>query len=215
MIRGIGLACVALFSLAACGAKGVEASGFDDAKDASAGNAPGDSSVPSSPGTDAETDTGPVLGGDEAGGGGSVDGCVKVSNTETKCDGIDDDCNGKVDDVDVGKDGICDCIRIGLIGKKGWYGSNNFEAWLTSKGTTVARIQEATTDTLTDTQLAPFDMVILDWLQRDYSFAEAQTFQTWLNAHHGVLALSGYAPDYQQSRPNSLIGTIGLQLWRR
>jgi hypothetical protein len=149
----------------------------------------------------------PALDPTDAGG----DACHKVSDTETKCDGIDDDCNGKIDDVDVGKDGICDCIRIGLVGKKGWYGSNNFQQWLESKGTTVTRIQETTTETLNTTQLGAFDMVILEWLQRSYTAAEAQDFKTWLGGRHGVLALSGFAPAYDPTLPNSLLSVIGLQ----
>jgi hypothetical protein len=137
-------------------------------------------------------------------------GCVKVSETETKCDGIDDDCNGKIDDVDVGKDGICDCVRIGLVGRPGYYGSNNFQAWLQARGTTVTRIQETTNDPLTAQQLAPFDMVILDWLQRPYTAAESQTFAQWLESGHGALALSGFAGDYEVERPNSLMKVVGL-----
>jgi len=210
MARGLGFSCITLLVLTACGSKGAPQTGFEgDGADAGAQTPDASGGVPTTDAGGGGDAQGPVLGGDD---GGGTNGCVPVSATETKCDGKDDDCNGKIDDVDVGKDGICDCIRIGLIGKKGWYGSNNFEAWLTSKGTTVGRIQEDVADTLTDAELQPYDMVILDWLQRTYSFSEAQTFQTWMNAHHGVLALSGFAPDYDPARPNSLIGVIGLQM---
>jgi hypothetical protein len=210
LIGSLGISALAVVGLAACSSK-QNVSAFTTL-DASAGGIDGGSSPldsgPSFPGVDSSS---LPLGGDDGGGG--ADGCIKVSQTETKCDGIDDDCNGRIDDLDVGKDGICDCIRIGLIGKKGWYGSNNFEQWLVSHGTAVSRIHDPpAAGTLTAADLAPFDMVILDWMQRSYSFTEAQTFQTWLNGHHGVLALSGFAPDYDVGQPNSLLGVLDLQL---
>src|SRR5689334_20015914 len=42
-------------------------------------------------------------------------GCVPTQTIETTCNRIDDDCNGVVDDVDVGKDGICDCLGILIL----------------------------------------------------------------------------------------------------
>src|SRR5262249_34993040 len=112
-------------ALTSCATK-VTVSGFADPDAGTGGdNAPravdaGGGSPP--PGGGDASATPPLGGGSDDGGS---DACVKVSDTETKCDGRDDDCNGKIDDVDVGHDGICDCIRIGLIGKKGWYASNN------------------------------------------------------------------------------------------
>jgi hypothetical protein len=186
-----------------CGSKGAAPAEFDDtAHDAAL--------IDSGPAAqDPETDAGSTIGfgGTDSG----ADACQKTSDTETKCDGIDDDCNGKIDDVDTGHDGICDCIRIGLLGKPGYYGSNNFQKWLQDRGTTVTRIQNSTTEPLTATQLASFDMVIVDWLLRAYSDTEAQDFKAWLDNHHGVLALSGFAPAYEVGYPNSLLKTVGLQ----
>jgi hypothetical protein len=79
-----------------------------------------------------------------------------------------------------------------------------------TKGTSVTRVQQTTTQTLDAAQLAPFDMVILDWLQRPYTAAEAHAFATWLAAGHGALALAGYAVNYDVGQPNSLMAAVGL-----
>lgn len=45
--------------------------------------------------------------------------CVPSGPDEAVCDGLDDDCNGVVDDVDVNADGVYDCLKIALLGKHG------------------------------------------------------------------------------------------------
>ncbi len=194
---------LAYLALAACATNPRSAS-FD--QNPSTGDASSDSGATGDDGS-AQGDAGtpPLFGGD-----GGSDACVPTSPTETTCDGKDDDCNGKIDDVDVGKDGICDCVRIGLLGKPGYYGSNNFQQWLVSKGTKVTRVQQTTTEALDAAALAPFDMVILDWLQRTYTTTEVKAFSDWLVAGHGALALSGFAELYEVERPNSLMTVLGM-----
>jgi hypothetical protein len=48
---------------------------------------------------------------------------------------MDNDGNQIVDDVDVGGDGVCDCLNIGTIGSIGpWSnGGNIFETWLNAR----------------------------------------------------------------------------------
>src|SRR5690606_20103399 len=56
--------------------------------------------------------------------------------SETECDGLDENNNGVIDDVDVGKDGLCDCINMGFFGQiSSDAGSDNaaFEAWLVER----------------------------------------------------------------------------------
>src|SRR5262249_16443607 len=86
-------------------------------------------------------------------------GCGPVSNHEMLGDGIDDDCNGKVDDVDLGADGICDCLIIALLGEPGPLASSFFEGWLAMQGTSVDRIDP---DTLDAEALAPYTVIIMD-----------------------------------------------------
>ena len=72
--------------------------------------------------------------------------CTPVSADEQTCDGIDDDCNGFVDDIDAAGDGICDCLEIALFGQPGSLASSQFVMWLNLQGTSTERIDPAVVD---------------------------------------------------------------------
>ena len=66
-------------------------------------------------------------------------------------------------------DVACHHLNIGILGNPGQNPSSNFDAWLTSAGTSVQRIQTtAPTPAITSATLQPFDVVILDAAPRDY-----------------------------------------------
>ncbi|MEZ4221312.1 MAG: hypothetical protein R3B13_10345 [Polyangiaceae bacterium] len=181
------------------------------------GVAPGKSAAGGNAGTSGG-DAG--LGGSSSGGtsgtGGGViqqDGaaCVPTHSTETECDGVDDDCNGRVDDVDVAKDGICDCLRIGIIGSPGSNPSANFQAWLQGKGTSVERTHQTASESFDAPLLSKYDVLILDRLPRDYTAAEASALAAWVDAGGGFISMTGYtgqaAPDFFT---NTLLAPFGL-----
>jgi hypothetical protein len=158
-----------------------------------------------------------AAGGGSGGTGGSITlpdagPCTPVSATETVCDGKDDDCNGRIDDVDVGKDGICDCLSIGIIGSPGSNPSADFQAWLKAKGTTVERTHETVSETFDATLLGKYDVVIFDRLPRDYTATEAATLKAWVEAGGGFMSMTGYtgaaAPDFYT---NTLLAPFGLE----
>lgn len=155
--------------------------------------------------------------GASGGSGGSISlpdagPCTPASATETTCDGKDDDCNGKIDHVDVGKDGICDCLSIGIIGSPGTNPSADFQAWLKGKGTSVERTHETATETFDAALLDKYDVVIFDRLPREYSAAEAGVLKAWVEAGGGFMSMTGYtgaaAPDFYT---NALLAPFGLE----
>jgi hypothetical protein len=87
----------------------------------------------------------------------------------------------------------CTQLNIGILGNPGANPSSNFQQWLVMSGTSVQRIQTTTTEPLTAATLQPFDVVVLDWLTRDYTSAEAATFSAWVTAGGGVASLSGFS----------------------
>jgi hypothetical protein len=107
--------------------------------------------------------------------------------TELLCDGIDENNNGIIDDVDSGKDGLCDCLRIGFLGTVASDAGNAtaaFETWLAD------RSDIPVTHFAPGDILAPgaFDgiqvMVVGNLSQRansgGYSPAEVQVLADWL-----------------------------------
>ncbi len=163
---------------------------------------------------------GAATGGGGNGGSGGTGGsivvpdagsCVPVSATETVCDGKDDDCNGKIDDVDIGGDGICDCLRIGIIGSPGTNPSADFQAWLQAKGTTVERTQTTAGEAFDAQLLSKYDVLVLDRLPRQYTATEAAALAAWVESGGGFISMTGYtgnaAPDFYT---NTLLAPFGL-----
>ena len=160
---------------------------------------------------DVSTDTGTTGGALETTGtsGEATTGEPCVPTPEV-CNDLDDDCDDIVDDIDVGGDGICDCLSIALFGTKGGNPAAEFETWLEAQGTAVERIQLDDTP-LTSEIVDKYDIIILDRLVRTYSADEASLMQDWVGGGGGLMAMTGYTgqpPDV--THPNTLIGPMGL-----
>ncbi len=170
--------------------------------------------VTGSTGTGATTGTAGTAGTATAGASGASTGgagCVPVSDDELVCDGIDDDCNGLVDDVDVAGDGICDCLSIGILGAPGSLPSADFQQWLADQGTTVVRFGDTPAYVLAPGDLDPYDVVILDDLQKIFDAQEQAIFQAWLDGGGRFMSMAGYVNNVQdRDEQNSLASLSGL-----
>jgi len=123
------------------------------------------------------------------------------------CDGVDNDGNGIIDDVDADHDGMCDCLRAGVLGYPGDRAMSQLQDLMHGRAVATARLagQE-----LTPALLSELDVVIVQDVQdgeaagtigkegigvgigRAYSAAEVQALQDWVVAGGGLMALSGY-----------------------
>jgi hypothetical protein len=86
----------------------------------------------------------------------------------------------------------CTQLNIGILGNPGQNPSSNFQTWLETSGTSVTRTQTTSGVPLTAATLAPFDVIVLDWLTRDYTTDEAALLAAWVSAGGGVASMSGY-----------------------
>ncbi len=110
-------------------------------------------------------------------------------------EGGQSDGGGLFNDLDAAPDATAACmhLNIGIFGNPGSNPSSNFQTWLEMSGTSVQRIQTTSGVPITAATLQPFDVIVLDWLTRDYTPAEAATFSAWVTAGGGVASMSGYS----------------------
>jgi hypothetical protein len=101
------------------------------------------------------------------------------------------------------------CRRIGIMGAPGANASSDFQAWLMMQGAIVTRFHNmANAPTLTHEQLAVFDLVIVDWLQRDYTAAESTILSDWVTAGGGLFVMSGHSGS-SELQDNTLLVSLG------
>lgn len=158
---------------------------------------------------------------------GGSDGAPVGDGTPEICDGLDNDGNGIIDDVDVGGDGICDCLNIATIGSIGpWSdGGNLFASWLGARspqGAVALGDQE-----LTEELLRPFQVVVVLHVDTTeitgnsgavapahhaFTEAEAQAFSAWVRGGGGVMTTIGYAgwEEGEVVNINRLLNPLGM-----
>lgn len=166
----------------------------------------------------------PSPGGQSAAGAGGEAG---GNDSPEKCDGIDNDGNGIIDDVDVGHDGVCDCLSIGTIGQIGPWGEGDiFAEWLDAR--TPQGAVKLDDQVLTSKLLAPLQVIVVlhvDTTSITYEGTgvtsdahhaftgdEAKAFGDWVKHGGGALTTSGYTSNEasEVANVNLLLGTVGM-----
>jgi len=186
LTRLLALSLLGATALLACGASSVRS-------DAGAGGSGGPGSGTTGSGGGAASGTGATAAGGSGSGAGGSDG------------GLILDVDGGLQDAST----ACSHLNIGIFGNPGANASSNFQTWLMDSGTSVQRIQTTTTDPVTAATVQPFDVIILDWLTRDYTAAEAAVFAAFVSAGGGIASMSGYDNDTSNDwRANSLLAPL-------
>ena len=127
------------------------------------------------------------------------------------CDGIDNNCDGIIDNVDKNQDGICDCILIATLGVKGTWGQGDvFAAWLDTRSNNGATA--LADQTLTPELLAKYEVIVAEDVHRNhpYSPAEVQALQAWVANGGGFMTLIGYATPGEAANVNRLLQPFGM-----
>ena len=139
--------------------------------------------------------------------------------SEVACDGLDENNNGIVDDVDQGKDGLCDCLRIGFLGALASDAGNAtgaFESWLEERSDIpvahIAARDPLTADVVRDLQV----LVVGNLAERNnaggYSAADVAALKQWIEVEGGgLMTLAGYSANSADITPTvALLAPLGL-----
>lgn len=144
--------------------------------------------------------------------GGPTDANLDAPTSPEACDGVDNDGNGIIDDVDVGMDGVCDCLRIATLGVAGSAGVGGvFSAWLDARSTLGAT--DLGDAVLTPALLSGYQVILSQDISGGHarSAAEVAALEAWIRAGGGFMTLIGYADASERTTVNLLLAPSGVQ----
>ncbi|MDX2055659.1 MAG: hypothetical protein SFV15_24870 [Polyangiaceae bacterium] len=132
----------------------------------------------------------------------SSNGAVPDLGSEEACDGMDGNKNGIIDDVDKGKDGLCDCLNIGFIGdiaSDAGTMTAAFQNWLEARSDVPVTRLSATAE-ITEQSLKPLQVLIVGNMtaritqnSSAYSPAELLVLKKWVTERGGgLMTLGGF-----------------------
>ena len=138
-----------------------------------------------------------------------------TSDDPEVCDGIDNDGNGKVDDLDLEGDGICDCLRIGTLGIPGKWGAGEvFDDWVNGKSDDdVVHLTPAPDDPeITAALLEHLQVIVVQDVSvlNAFSDAEVKAINDWINAGGGLMTLIGYGDSNERINVNKILAPASI-----
>ncbi|WP_433928847.1 hypothetical protein AB3662_35570 [Sorangium cellulosum] len=146
------------------------------------------------------------------GGSSSISVGSGMTGNEDRCDGLDNDGNGIIDDVDAGADGVCDCLRIATLGEPGRWGQGDiFEAWLDQRSINGA--VDLSDAELTAEELGKHQVIVVQDVSvigRRYSSAEVAALSDWISKGGGLMTLIGYGDPEERRNVNTLLDPLGI-----
>jgi hypothetical protein len=157
----------------------------------------------------------------------AVDRVAVTAGVRDVCDGVDNDGNGFVDDADADGDGLCDCLRIGVVGFPGEWGNIDLiRGWMHAREAGTVLVAG---ETLTPELLATLDVVLVQDVRdgvaegtvgqqgvgvgigRTYSDAEVRALAAWVEAGGGLMTLAGFTANADEpTNVNRLLAPFGL-----
>lgn len=158
--------------------------------------------------------------------GGADAGPGPGDGTPEVCDGVDNDGNGIIDDLDAGHDGVCDCLNIGTIGQIGpWSdGGDVFASWLDAR--TPQGAVALDDQVLTPALLAPLQVIVVLHVDKIsvengarktaahhvFSADEVDAFGSWVQKGGGAMTTIGYTYDEtaEVENVNRLLAPLGM-----
>jgi len=127
------------------------------------------------------------------------------------CDGVDNNCDGIIDNVDLNGDGVCDCLLIATLGAPGQWGTGDvFASWLSARSNVGA--VDLADQTLTSELLAKYEVIVAQDLSNNhqYSSDEVAALKAWVQAGGGFMTLLGYADPGEGANVNQLLAPFGV-----
>jgi len=127
------------------------------------------------------------------------------------CDGVDNNCDGQLDNLDANSDGICDCLLVATLGVPGTWGAGDvFATWLSARSNNGAA--NLADQVLTPQLLAKYQVIVAQDVHMNHVYAadEILALQNWVKAGGGFMTLIGYSPPGDTTNVNLLLAPFGM-----